>query len=292
MQMIRRTILIALCCIALPLVAQDNPDDEQYIRQVHLELQKQLQHFTDDYEQLYEAGCHPLRLSDKNLQSGYYIRVMENQVKMMNRNLQSLEVRWNAFTTANLPSMADSDTLMEMMTHTEMLRQAITDTIQAQTQRCQAVRDYYDAEHFILAQDSTYAKLYKQARALSLVQKLSPQLEKIKAQEQVRFEQIQTAYDKSRAATEVMPQLNKRAAYLNEHYYATKAMSEKIQAMEYKPLIQRIKDYLLGLACVAVILIFVNMIKTKIDAAKKAREAVKQQMELLHNNSQTNYPTI
>ena len=89
-----------------------------------------------------------------------------------------------------------------------------------------------------------------------------------------------------------MPQLNKRAAYLNEHYYATKAMSEKIQAMEYKPLIQRIKDYLLGLACVAVILIFVNMIKTKIDAAKKAREAVKQQMELLHNNSQTNYPTI
>lgn len=292
MQIARRYILLALCCIALPLHAQDNTDDDQYLRQVQRELRSQLAHFTDDFEDLYEAGCRPVRITERTLQSGYYVRTMSSQVKMMNRNLQSLNVRWDAFTAANLPTMADNDSLMNSMAHIELLKQAITDTIAALTTRCQAITDYLQAEHIILTQDSAYAKIYKQAMALSMIQKLTPQLQKLKAQEQVRFEQIQAAYDKLPAALEAVPELRKRSAVVNEHYYTTKAMSEKIQAMEYKPLIQRIKDYLMGLACVAVIMIFVNMIKTKLDAAKKAREAVKQRMEMMQQNSPTNYPTI
>ena len=277
---------------ALQLVAQEELDDEMYRRQVQQELHKQLLRFTDDFENIYEAGNRPIRITDKTLQSGYYIRTLNEQVRIMSRNIQSLDVRWSAFTAANMPTMADNDSLMEMITHVELLKQAINDSMQAQTLRCQAIRDYNEAEHFILAQDSIYAKYYKQAVTLSMIQKLTPKLEKLKAQEQVRFEQIQSAYEKVKAATETVPQLSRYAEKLNEHYFATKALSEKIQAMEYKPLIQRIKDYLLGLACVAVILIFINMIKTKIDAAKKAREALKQQQELLRNNSQNNYPTI
>ena len=292
MQIGRRLILFALSCIALTLQAQVNTDDEQYLRQVQQELHGQLVRFTDDFEQLYEAGNRPIRITDKTLQSGYYIRALNEQVRMMGRNLQSLQVRWDAFTATNMPAMADNDSLMEMVTRAELLKQAITDTIAAQTQRCQAIRDYNEAERFILSQDSIYAKLYKQAQTLAMVQKLTPQLEKVKAQEQVRFEQIQAAYDKLQVAIETVPQLRKRAAIVNEHYYATKALSAKIQALDYKPLIQRIKDYLLGLACVAVIMIFINMVKTKIDAVRKTREAIKQQQEMLKNNSQTNYPTI
>lgn len=292
MQIARRYILLALCCIALPLLAQDNTDDDQYLRQVQRELGAQLERFTDDFEDLYETGCRPVHITERTIQSGYYVRSMSTQVRMMNRNLQSLNVRWDAFTAANLPTMADNDSLMDLMAHAELLKQAITDTIAALTLRCQAIADYSAAEQFILTQDSLYAKFYKQAVALSMIQKFTPQLEKLKAQEQVRFEQIQAHYDKLQTAIEAVPELRRHATAVNEHYYATKALSDKIQATEYKPLIQRIKDYLMGLACVAVILIFINMVKTKIDAAKKAREAARQQIELLHQNAPTNYPTI
>lgn len=291
MQKVTKAILLMLCCSVLPISAQESADDEQYIRRVQQELGVQLQHFTDDFEQLYEAGCRPIRITDRTLQSGYYIRTVSNQVKMMSRNMQSLEVRWNAFTTANLPTMADNDSLMDMTTHVELLRQAITDTIAVQSQRCSAVSDFCTAEQFILAQDSIYAVLYNQAQALSMLQKLAPQLEKLKAKEQVRFEQIQSAYDKLQVAIETVPELHKHATTINEHYYAIKSISEKIQATEYKPFIQRIKDYLLGLACVAVLLIFINMITTKIQTAKKLRETLKQQ-ELLNRNTNNFYPTI
>ena len=62
--------------------------------------------------------------------------------------------------------------------------------------------------------------------------------------------------------------------------------------MQYKPLIARIKDYLLGLAAVAVLLLFVSMVKTKIKAAKDARENMKKYQETLKLNGQDEYPTI
>ena len=46
---------------------------------------------------------------------------------------------------------------------------------------------------------------------------------------------------------------------LSEQYANIQVMSKKIQEMTYKPLIQRLKDYLISLACVAVLLLFVNM---------------------------------
>ena len=126
----------------------------------------------------------------------------------------------------------------------------------------------------------------------SLVQKLAPQLEKLKAEEQVHFERIQSSYDKSKSAADLIPQLNKRAATLNEKYFKIKALSEKIQAMEYKPFVQRIKDYLLEIACVSVILMFFTMLTAKLKAAKNAREMLKKQKQLLNRTNGSDYPTI
>jgi len=292
MQIVRRIILFAMCCIALPVLAQDNANDDEYIRQVQQDLKLQLQRFAADFKQLYEAGNRPIRITTRTLQSDYYSRAQREHIKMLSRNLQSLSVRWDAFTAANLPTMADNDSLMDGMAHIQLIKQAITDTIAVLTLRSQAIQDYSAAEEFILGQDSIYARYYKQAMGMSMIQKLTPQLEKLKAQEQVRFEQIQTHYDKLQAAVQTVPELQKHALKINEHYHTVKALSEKIQAMEYKPIIERIKDYLMGLACVAMILIFINMINSKINAAKKAREAIKQQKEMMLNSSPTDYPTI
>ena len=87
-----------------------------------------------------------------------------------------------------------------------------------------------------------------------------------------------------------MPQLDKKATALNDRFFSIKAQSDKIQQLKYEPIIQRIKDYLMGIAYVAVILIFVNMIISKWQAAKKTKQAVEQQAEML--KKEHDYPTI
>jgi hypothetical protein len=46
----------------------------------------------------------------------------------------------------------------------------------------------------------------------------------------------------------------------------------------------------MGLACVAIIIMFFNMIVNKLQALKKARDAAKQYGDMFQNNQQ--YPTI
>ena len=70
-------------------------------------------------------------------------------------------------------------------------------------------------------------------------------------------------------------------------------ISKKIQETAYKPFIQRIKDYLIGFACVAILLLFVNMITTKLKALKVAREQAKKYKEMMQQNGNPGgYPTI
>ena len=71
-----------------------------------------------------------------------------------------------------------------------------------------------------------------------------------------------------------------------------KNKSDTIQKMTYKPLIQRIKDYLLGLAAVAVLLMFISMMKARIKAAKEARKNLKKIKDAMTMSGQEDYPTI
>ena len=139
-------------------------------------------------------------------------------------------------------------------------------------------------------QDSVYSQLYKQAFAMSFVQKMAPQLEKLKAQEQQLFPQVQEQYSKAQAAAALVPQLHNRAENVNQTFYTIKAQSDEIQQLQYKPFIQRIQDYLMGLAYVAIILIFFNMMMSKWETAKKAKEALEKQAEALKKENQ--YPSI
>ena len=68
---------------------------------------------------------------------------------------------------------------------------------------------------------------------------------------------------------------------------------KKIQEMTYKPLIQRLKDYLISLACVAVLLLFVNMAVTKYKTTKAARQQLKKYESMMRQNGGAgDYPTI
>lgn len=256
------------------------------------ELEYRILRFGDEYTQLSNICNLQIRISDSNLESSSFTRILREKVQVMNTSLQSLDFRWNAFTQLEQVDIAENETLMQQMTQVQKLRQAVTDSIAAAQQKCNAITDFVAAERFILAQDSIYAVLYKHAKVLSLTKKTAPQLDKVQAQEQAIFEKLQESYDKSKAAVMIVPQLGNRAAVIDEHFYSLKAISEKIQAMKYQPLIMRIKDYLMGLACVSIILLFFNMLVTKLQAAKKARQMLKKQKDAFGKSTDADYPTI
>lgn len=288
MSIIKRYILLLLLSFSLPLLAQEA--DDPYSRQMQAEVKGQLVRLTDELKALSDDAVKQGTLNEQNLQSAYYIRTLDEKAQSLNRRMQAFDVKWEAFSASNLAYVANFDTLMEMTTQTQLLKQEVANAITAQVDRCNAIKDFTAAEDYIFEQDSLYKKMYKQAFTLSFVQKMAPQLEKLKAQEQLQFPQIQEQYDKAKAAADLVPQLRTRADEVNEVFYAIKAQSESIQELKYMPFIQRIKDYLMGLAYVAIILIFFNMLISKWQAAKKAKEALQKQLDALKKDK--DYPTI
>lgn len=293
MQIVRHVIIWLLCLFPVLLPAQEQEvapaaDSPQRIA----ELEDRLLQFIDDYNQVVLAGKVQSRISETNIESGAFIRMLKEKTRLLENDFKTTDFRWNVFIQTEQAEIADNEELMDLLSQAEQLRQSVADTLAAQHKRCDALSDFVSAKRFILAQDSVYDRLYRRAAALSLIKKLAPQLERTKAREQALFEQIQNNYNKTRAAVELIPQLNRRAAELDEHYFSLKALSEKIQAMEYKPIFQRIKDELIGLACIAILLLFLNLAYAKIQAAVKLRETLRQQKELLRKANNNDYPTI
>ena len=291
MQIARFIILGFLSLLTLPLSAQETEEGQLSVERED-ELEERFFEFADELNRLSKASNLQIHISESNIESGTYTRILREKINIMNAEYQTINYRWTTLTQAAQADIAKSKYLMELMAKVQSVKQAIADTIASQQHKCQAISDFLSAEHLILSQDSTFARLYKQAHALSMVQKLAPRLEKVKAQEQMLFAKLQSRYNKSKSAAEMVPQLKNRAAVLDEHFYKLKTVDEKIQSMEYKPFIERIKSYLLGLACVSVILIFLNILVTKLAGLKKARQMLKKQKDTLNKTNGSEYPTI
>ena len=255
-------------------------------------LADQMMEFVDDFNRFTLPNSLQVRFSKSNLQSSSFVRILRQKVHLQSNDYHSVEFRWNAFIQSKQTDIANSEYLMGLMAEVEEIKQAAHDSLDALQKKSDALADFIDAEQLLLSQDTIYKELYNKAFKLSLMQQLAPQLEKIKAEEQTLFEKIQNAYEKSKTSAQLIPQLTNRAATLDGQFYSLKALSTKIQAMQYEPPIQRIKDYLLGLACVAIILIFINMIVSKLQAAKKARETLKKQKKFFEKTDGNDYPTI
>lgn len=291
MPLTRRYILpLILCCLALPIRAQQPAEEDEANIRFAQEIHAQLDKMNTELHQIAEEETRQGQITPSGIRSAYFIRNMNSKVQSTDRRLKAFNVRWEAFNAANQAFISDHEDLMDKMTAMQLRLQAANDTLAMQQQRCAAIKDFVAAEEYILAQDSVYEARYKQAFAMSFVQKLTPQLEKLKATNQAQFEALQEQYDKTKAAYELVPQLQDRADIVNECYYTIKAKSDKIQEMKYMPLLERVKEYLTSLAYVAVILILINMLTAKYKAAKQAKEALEKQAKLIKKENQ--YPTI
>ena len=273
---------------------EENPAELSAAEQaLILEIKSRLSQFSDDFQQLQMAGSMSLDPDAKLGINKNFVSVLEGRMNTYNQRYNSLDVMWTTYTQAQQMDIANDEDLMTMVANIEAKKQSVKDTLDAKTEMVKAISDFVEADQFIMSQVNVYKKLYKRAFKLSLLKKLAPQLEKAKAREQLVFEKLQASYNSAKAATELVPSLQPRMNVLDEQFVVMKSVSEKVQALEYKPLFQRVKDYIMGLAAVAIILLFVSMMLTKYKAYKDKVANLKKVNEIMNKQGKdTQYPMI
>ena len=273
---------------------EENPAELSAAEQaLILEIKSRLSQFSDDFQQLQMAGSMSLDPDAKLGINKNFVSALEGRMNTYNQRYNSLDVMWTTYTQAQQMDIANDEDLMTMVANIEAKKQSVKDTLDAKTEMVKAISDFVEADQFIMSQVNVYKKLYKRAFKLSLLKKLAPQLEKAKAREQLVFEKLQASYNSAKAATELVPSLQPRMNVLDEQFVVMKSVSEKVQALEYKPLFQRVKDYIMGLAAVAIILLFVSMMLTKYKAYKDKVANLKKVNEMMNKQGKDNqYPMI
>lgn len=216
---------------------------------------------------------------------------MEEELATADKSLMMMDVKWNAYYGSWQNVIADNDSLLQIVADYQLIKQNIQDSISAKRHYIQSLEDFTVAETFLSAQDSVYEKFHTDALEYSLIKQLAPQLEQLKGKEQILFAEIQEHYEKAKAAAEEFNELQPRINKIEQRYIDLKNTSDKIQALEYKPWFQRIKDYLFGLAAVSMILLFVNALQSKIQMLKQTRENAKK-LKQMQNKEEDDYPSI
>ena len=273
--------------------AEDPAELSAEEKALKLEIESRLSQFSDDFQQLQMVGSMSLDPDAKLGINKNFVSVLEGRMNTYNQRYNSLDVMWTTYTQAQQMDIANDEDLMAMVANIEALKKSVKDTLDAKAGMVKAVSDFVKADQFIMSQVNVYKKLYKRAFKLSLLKKLAPQLEKAKAREQLVFEKLQASYNSAKAATELVPSLQPRMNVLDEQFVVMKSVSEKVQALEYKPLFQRVKDYIMGLAAVAIILLFVSMMLTKYKAYKDKVANLKKVNEMMNKQGKDNqYPMI
>jgi hypothetical protein len=275
------------------LCAQEQPAEAPVLDELtRLEIQGRLNQFVDNMERIYDSCKAPLRISGDVQQADSYLKMLGSRLRGLEQNMKSMDVRWNNYYSLQQWEIGQDEGLMSSVERFELMRQEAADSLEVRKQMLQSLQDFSEAMSYMEGLDSTYNRLGKQAFELSLSSKTAPQLEKQKMKEQLLFATVQEKFDKAKVARDFHLVSDKRMEALEDVYAVLKNKSETIQAMKYKPLIQRIKDYLLGLAAVAVVLMFVNMLRARIKAAKEMRANMKKYKDTLNLGGKDDYPTI
>lgn len=212
-----------------------------------------------------------------------------SKLPSLERNLEAVNFRWEAYLETEQLVIVGDERLMNDMSRYQSLYLAVTDSLANRRVTLVAMADFKTAETYISSVVPEYQNIYDKALKLSLVKQTAAQLAKLKVEEQVLFQKVQQAYQKAQGAAAVAPSLSKKEKALEDQMSDLVMKSEKIQAMEFKPWLDRIKDYLMSLAAVAMILMFISTVKSKWAAIKAQKDAAQKYKDALNNDE---YPTI
>lgn len=289
--MLRLKYIIIICMALLPqiLLAQ-TPEIEEQQDSETIAIKVKMLLFKSELSDLYERAMVFLDFDAQAQMRNSQQNLYEDRMKRLKTALQSFNSRWNTYTQAQQVYIADNDSLLSWVDEIQMIQQALSDSLDSKKLQYDQLVGFNKAEDFLSSQDSIYKAMYEEAVSLSLVSKLAPRLEALKAKEQLKFADIQSNYDKAREAVAVFPGLSKRMEKIDTRYIQLKSISGKIQEMAYKPFIERIKDYLMGFAAVAILLMFGNLAMSRLKSIKQARDQAKKLRDTLQGKQ--DYPTI
>ena len=292
MKIIGKLLITILLLSVLPssVWAQEEMSVDEELDSTYTAIHERMTLFKEELIQLGALSRFRMDIDNDMPLTDPLLEAISNRVKSLSLAVNSFSSRWDAYSQAQQVYIADNDSLLNELARIQQMQQMVTDTLASRQQQFEKLSAFSKAETFMWKQDKIYRKLYKQAVQFSLSPKLAAKLEKVKAEEQAVFADIETNYSQAKTAVESFPGLNLRMEAIDNKYFQLQSVSAKIQTMEYKPFIQRIKDYLIGLAAVAILLMFFNLLNAKIKTLKAARDQAKKMKDMMEG--QHNYPTI
>lgn len=292
MMKIKELLISILIMSVVPTAAwaQNEMSVEEELDSTYTEIHYRMMQFQEELMQIGAVSGFRMDIDTDMPLTDQLLDAISLRLRAISRAVNSFSSRWDAYSQAQQVYIADNDSLLNKLAEIQQMQQMVTDTLASRQQQFEKLSAFSKAETFIWRQDKIYRKLYKQAVQFSLSPKLAAKLEKVKAEEQAIFADIETNYSQAKTAVESFPGLNLRMEAIDNKYFQLQSVSAKIQTIEYKPFIQRIKDYLIGLAAVAILLMFFNLLNAKIKTLKAARDQAKKMKDMMEG--QHNYPTI
>ena len=270
--------------------AQEEMSTEEELDSTYTDINEHLELFQEELLQLNALCRFRMDIDMEMPLNEPLLDVVSERLKSLSASMNSFSTRWDTYSAAQQVYIADNDSLLNRVAVIQQMKQTVTDTLALRQQQRDHLVAFSTAEKFIWSQDNTYRRLYQQAVQYSMSPKLAAQLEKVKAEEQALTADVQKYYAQAKEAAEAFPGLQLRMKGMDNKVFELQTVSAKIQEMAYKPFIQRIKDYLMGLACVAILLMGLNLLKSKLALVKQARDQAKKMKGMM--NGQHNYPTI
>ncbi|MCF0166745.1 MAG: hypothetical protein HUJ89_06275 [Bacteroidales bacterium] len=216
----------------------------------------------------------------------------ESRLKVAEETSLLLQKSWDNYLDRHKGEITDDCVeINNMIADFPNLQKKLAEAIASTRAKTQAQEDILLTAKEMEGIEEEFNQMYDKALKLSLVKNLAPQLDELKVSEQLRFSEITAVYEKAKQAAVADPAWTKRFEELERKYIQVKLMSQKIEALEYKPLFERIKDYILSLGAIAMVLLFFNMIQTKLKAAKDAKKSMKEMQKFI-KKSQEDIPVI
>lgn len=288
----RKLLLFIIFLCMLPSVAWAQGDvlTEEELDSTYADINEHMQLFQEELIQLNALSKFRMDIDMEMPLTEPLLDVVSERLKALTSALNSFSTRWSTYSSAQQVYIADNDSLLNRVAVIQQMQQAVTDTLASRQQQRDNLVAFSTAEKFIWGQDKAYRALYKQAVTYSMSPKLAAKLEKVKAEEQTLTADVEKYFGQAKEAATAFPGLELRMKAMENKVFELQTVSAKIQEMAYKPFIQRVKDYLMGLACVAILLMGVNLLKSKLKVLKQTREQAKKMKEMM--NGQHNYPTI
>lgn len=272
MRRIKNFVLMAVALFAmLPMYAQSFAEIETEER-----LTKELKLFNDELKKLQTASDRVKKIAE---------------IERLEQDITHYDLNFETFLQTDGQKIQTSRSLTAKFLEMKAEREALSQSLEKKKESIGNIEAFTKAETFISAQDSVYIAMYKAARRYSMSSKTGKFLAKVKSREAILTAKVEQSYSAAFAAAESTPELKDRLAALEEEYAEMMSLSEKIQTAQYKPFIQRIKDYLMSFAAVSVILMFFSMLQTKIATAKQMRDNMKKMKAALKKDDD-NIPTL